>query len=273
MDFDNKYIDEEIISKLAALLTLEEDTFAALSPHILDAIEEGLNNEEYKRECAKGLRENYITKDGLEKEMNEVFTTVDEELADYSEQKREFMKQFYGKVYNSIISLLDKNQRAIHIPIELCNPDAKVPTYAHEGDAGMDVYSPIDVTLAPGETKIIPLGFKAAIPVGYELQVRPRSGLSSRTHLRVANAPGTIDSGYRGEVGVILHNSAAPLIDIGDNDTPRDGVLYGPTYEISKGDRIAQLVLQEVPTAMFVETSDISKIGVDRGGGYGSSGK
>lgn len=273
MDFNNKYVDEEIISKLAALLMLEEDAFATLSPHVLDAIEEGLSDEDYKRECAKGLRENFITKDGLENEMKEVFATVDEQLADYSEQKREFMKQFYGKVYNSIISLLDKSKRAVHIPIELCHPDAKIPTYAHEGDAGMDVYSPIDVTLAPGETKIIPLGFKVAVPVGYELQVRARSGLSARTSLRVANGIGTVDSGYRGEVGVILHNSAAPLLDIGDNDAPRDGALYGPSYEISKGDRIAQLVLQEVPTAMFVETPDISKIGVDRGGGWGSSGK
>ena len=79
--------------------------------------------------------------------------------------------------------------------------------------------------------------------------------------------------GYRAEVGVILYNSAPPILDIGDNGHPRDGILYGRSYTISKGDRIAQLVLQKVPQAIFIPTSDVSVIGTNRNGGWGSTGK
>ena len=101
----------------------------------------------------------------------------------------------------------------------------------------------------------VPPGLKVAIPDGYEIQVRPRSGLSLKTPLRLANAPGTIDAGYRDEICVITQNTSP--------NTP---------YRIEKGDRIAQFVLQKVPKILFREQTDVQRIGTDRGGGFGSTG-
>ena len=139
---------------------------------------------------------------------------------------------------------------------EKLRDDVKLPTYANEGDAGMDVYCPEEIKFSPGDTKVVPLGFKVAIPEGYELQVRPRSGMSLKTPFRVANSPGTIDSQYRGEVGVILDHRGSEL-----------------GLSIAKGDRIAQLVLKEVEQCEWEVVDSVDSIGSDRGGGFGSTGK
>ena len=145
--------------------------------------------------------------------------------------------------------------RIVVIPIELCRPEAVMPQYARPGDAGMDVRSMESMVIFPGDTKIIPTGIKVAIPEGYEIQIRPRSGLSLKTGLRVANSPGTIDSGYRDEIGVIIHNTS-----------------FVPET-ITKGDRIAQLVLQQVPKIAWLSCNDVSAMGSNRGGGFGSTGQ
>ncbi len=137
--------------------------------------------------------------------------------------------------------------------IELCHKNAQIPKYADIQDAGADVAIPEDVEITPGETKLVNLGFKVAIPKGFELQIRPRSGLSYKTHLRIPNSPGTIDTNFRDELKVIVHN------------------IGKETLTFKKGDRIAQLVLNEVPKAEFKEIKDIKKIKGDRGGGIGSS--
>ncbi len=144
----------------------------------------------------------------------------------------------------------------IDVQVEICREGVQLPVYAREGDAGMDVRAAVDITVAPGATVIVPTGLKVAIPAGYEIQVRPRSGMSYKTPLRVPNAPGTIDSGYRDELGVLIWNSSP--------DT---------AYEIKAGDRIAQLVLQKVPIMHFIPVENISAIGTSRGGGFGSTGK
>ncbi|AUG58808.1 dUTP diphosphatase [Acetivibrio saccincola] len=158
----------------------------------------------------------------------------------------------------------------VNVYLEICREDAIIPTYANEGDAGMDVYAAEDVLIEPGETVIVPTGIKFAIPKGYEIQVRPRSGISYKTPLRIANSPGTIDSGYRGELGIIITNTSErndyPLIE-----TNSDGNKKG-TYKIKKGDRIAQIVLQAVPRINFVKVDSVKDIGNDRGGGFGSTG-
>ena len=151
----------------------------------------------------------------------------------------------------------------VNVYLEICREDAIIPTYANEGDAGMDVYAAEDVLIEPGETVIVPTGIKFAIPKGYEIQVRPRSGISYKTPLRIANSPGTIDSGYRGELGIIITNTSErndyPLIEINS-----DGNKKG-TYKIKKGDRIAQIVLQAVPRINFVKVDSVKDIGTDRG--------
>ena len=159
------------------------------------------------------------------------------------------------------------------IYIEKCREDAKLPSYAHDGDAGMDLYAAEDVIIEPGKSALVPIGIKMAIPYGYEVQIRPRSGVSLKTPLRIPNAPGTIDRGYRDEVNVIVYNDSF-FQDEGINEPLTldcKGCIHG-TYKIRKGDRIAQMVVAKVEYASFVETDNVKAIGEDRGGGFGSSG-
>jgi len=160
----------------------------------------------------------------------------------------------------------------VDIFVEICRKDAVLPKYARPGDAGMDVCAAEEVYLRPGETKLIPTGLKFAIPVGYELQVRPRSGISLKTPLRLSNSPGTIDSGYRGELCVIMTNTSPPGSGIDEESATLDNPREKGTYKIRKGDRIAQIVLQKLPAMNLNIVDSVDKIGVDRGGGFGSTG-
>ena len=159
------------------------------------------------------------------------------------------------------------------IKIEKCRETAVIPSYAHEGDAGMDIYAAADVIVEPGSSVLVPTGLKMAIPVGYEVQIRPRSGISLKTPLRVPNAPGTIDSGYRDEVNVIIYNASQRDDTNGGEPFSLNtkGCMHG-TYKINTGDRIAQMVFAKVETCTFSECDDVSAIGGNRGGGFGSSG-
>lgn len=143
----------------------------------------------------------------------------------------------------------------VEIEIQKINPEAKMPAYAHHGDAGVDLYSVIDHVLQPGARALIPTGLKMAIPEGYEGQVRPKSGLALKHGITVLNTPGTVDAPYRGEVGVILINL--------DPKTP---------YEIKKGEKVAQMVFAKVKHAEFSEKAELTA--TTRGaGGFGSTGK
>lgn len=161
----------------------------------------------------------------------------------------------------------------VEVFIEICREGAVLPAYARPGDAGMDVCAAEEVIIKPGETVIVPTGLKLAIPEGYEIQVRPRSGISLKTPLRLSNSPGTIDSGYRGELGIIMTNTSAvcfcneELILTVDNKENEKG-----TYKIRKGDRVAQIVIQVVPKMKFTLVNSVEDIGEDRGGGFGSTG-
>ena len=133
------------------------------------------------------------------------------------------------------------------------HPDAVLPAYAHPSDAGMDVRSVADIVIPRGGRALVPTGLVAIIPPMHEIQVRPRSGLALKHGVIVLNTPGTIDSGYRGEIGVILAN-------FGDSD-----------FYVAKGDKVAQLVFAPVVQPEVVETDTIDE--TDRGaGGFGSTG-
>ena len=133
------------------------------------------------------------------------------------------------------------------------HPDAVLPSYAHPSDAGMDVRSVEDLTIAPGKRALVHTGLVMLLPPMYEAQVRPRSGLALKSGITVLNTPGTIDSGYRGEVGVILAN-------FGEAD-----------FHVKKGDKIAQIVIAPVTQPEIVETTEVDE--TDRGsGGFGSTG-
>lgn len=133
------------------------------------------------------------------------------------------------------------------------HPDAVLPAYAHPSDAGMDIRSVESLVIPPGKRALVKTGLVINLPPLYEAQVRPRSGLALKQGVTVLNTPGTIDSGYRGEIGVIL-------INLGEAD-----------FEVKTGDRIAQLVIAPVTQPTIVEATEIDE--TDRGaGGFGSTG-
>ena len=159
------------------------------------------------------------------------------------------------------------------IYIEKISEDAILPSYAHDGDAGMDLYSVEDIVIEPGQTVLVKTGLKMAIPVGMEVQIRPRSGISLNTPLRIPNAPGTIDSGYRGEICVIMENTSSPeSAEAGQVFSLKDKGNHKGTYKITKGDRVAQMVVASYVKADFSLVSDVTIIGNDRAGGFGSTG-
>jgi len=162
---------------------------------------------------------------------------------------------------------------SVEVFVEICREGAILPAYARPGDAGMDVYAAEDVIIRPGETVIVPTGIKIAIPKGYEIQIRPRSGISYKTPLRISNSPGTIDSGYRDELGIIMTNTSS-ICCYNEEEcyTIEDsGNLMG-VYKIRKGDRIAQMVLQVVPEIKLTVVDSVNAIGNNWGGGFGSTG-
>jgi len=144
---------------------------------------------------------------------------------------------------------------SVEIPIELCRPSAVIPCYVHPADGGMDVVCPLEVIIPAGHTVIVPTGLKVAVPEGWMLLVFPRSGLSAKTGLRVANSPGLIDAGYRDEVGIILHNTAME------------------DFTVLAGARIAQFVLVRRTAINFHQVPAVAEIGSNRGGGFGHSGE
>lgn len=140
------------------------------------------------------------------------------------------------------------------LPIKRLDSDVILPSYAYEGDAGLDLRANVDVDIAPFERKLIPTGLAVAIPEGFAGFVQPRSGLALKSGLSMANTPGLIDAHYRGELKVIAVNL--------DANEP---------IHISKGERIAQLVIQRVPVVSLMEVDELDK--TDRGTeGFGSSG-
>lgn len=170
--------------------------------------------------------------------------------------------------------MLEKNSDCIFVPFVRLSPHAVLVSYAHEHDAGMDIFASEDVLLLPGQTKLVPSGLAAAIPEGYEAQIRPRSGLSLKTMLRIPNSPGTIDAGYRDEICVIMHNASFLPSDTVDSQpfTPDEKNNRHGTYLIRRGDKIAQMVFSKVSHARAEFVDSLAGIGEDRLGGFGSTG-
>jgi len=146
----------------------------------------------------------------------------------------------------------------VTVKIKKLHPDAVIPQYAHEGDAGFDLVAVEDVIIGPGETKAVPLGLAFEIPEGYEMQIRPRSGVSGKTKLRIPNAPGTVDSCYRGEIKVLMENTREPRKSVSYVHTVSNiagraliipETVRPKSYLVQKGDRIAQGVLQRSTTS------------------------
>jgi len=143
---------------------------------------------------------------------------------------------------------------SVDVLLRRLDPELPAPSYAHDGDAGADLVTAVDLDLAPGERAMVPTGTAIALPEGFAAFVHPRSGLAARCGMALVNAPGTIDAGYRGEIQVIVIN-----LD------PKEPI------RLNRGDRIAQLVIQRVERARFVEVEELPE-SVRADGGFGSTG-
>ncbi len=142
----------------------------------------------------------------------------------------------------------------LKVKIKKINPDSIIPAYVHEGDSGFDLYSIEDYILKPGERRGIGTGLVFEIPLGYEMQIRPKSGLALKNGITVLNTPATIDSGYRGEIKVIIINHS------------------NENYQVKKGEKVAQGVIIKVERVLIEEVKVVSE--TSRGeGGFGSTGK
>jgi dUTP pyrophosphatase len=144
---------------------------------------------------------------------------------------------------------------SVKVLIKRLDPGVPLPIYAKGGDAGADIVSAVDITLAPGERALVPTGISIALPDGYVALVHPRSGLAIKHGVTMVNAPGTVDAGYRGELKLILINHDS-----------------SESVSFKRGDRVAQLVIQQVERAEFIEVQELP--GSGRGtDGFGSTGR
>ena len=272
--------NENFLREFAALLSLPDEEFDLLAPGLIQSTQQTLNNPNNKLLLAQAYGADGVGAEDLQEGFNTVLEAIEKE-SDFSQTKKDFLKEFFGSIVSTVSSVEGIGKKTVQIPIELCHPNAKIPQYAHETDSGMDVYALDDIVVKPGETVLVPTGIKVALPPGYELQVRPKSGRALKTKLRVANTPGTVDQGYRDEIKVIIENVDPPIRSINTKDwdgTSRTAhvcfadIEFGQDYVIGKGEKFAQLVLCEVPKAAFYRVDSVKDIGENRNGGFGSTG-
>lgn len=289
--FDSEISDEELqqfyeenqdaidliggLDMFESLMSLDDDSFNELRPQFLQLFAETLREPESIAEFRTLAMAQGYTKEAAKADFETALEAINS-IDFLSEPKKDFLKEIYTMVSNQLEETINTMNRVVRIPCELAD-GIVLPTYAHDTDAGMDIYAQEEYTIAPGESIIIPTGIKCAIPEGYAILIQPRSGQSAKTKLRIANTPGLIDAGYRNEIGVIVENIEPPFKDI-DYDFDDNGeihiksILHGQSYTIAPGQRFAQMRLVQVPKAEFVQVESVGEIGEDRGGGFGSTG-
>ena len=271
---DQEKTSEEI---LGTILAMPEKDFEIIRPLFQEVMVEAFNEPQAQMQLVQALAQSGIS---VEQLINHVDEIADELVAnkeiELSDSKRDFLKSVLVGVSNAVSSSTINPAHIVEIPIEVCREGAKIPTYATDGSAALDIYSPEEYSINPGETIIIPIGIKVAIPHGYALLIQPRSGMSRKTKLRIANTPGLIDEDYHEEIGVIIENIYPKVLDV-DQHLPSDHFElvkeYGASFTIGKGERFAQMRLVEVP---HVKWREVNKLGVfenDHGAGFGSTGE
>lgn len=262
---------------LAALLSLPDEDFEALRPIMQEVIISIYDEPQTKLQILQALNESGITINDLINNTDEIAKIIlqidDPQISD---SKKDFLQTIFVTMANSLSDSTLNPARLIQIPVEICRENVKLPTYATDGAGAMDIYSPEEVELAPGECKIIPIGIKVAIPHGYGLLIQPRSGLSRKLKLRIPNTPGLIDEDYHEEIGVIVENTDTKIKDI-DEYLPSDHFElvkeYGASITIGKGERFAQMRLVEIPRVIWHEVKSIGNFENDHGKGFGSTGE
>lgn len=267
-------LDGNSIDAIAVLLSMDDAQFELVSPGILDSFLRSLNTTNARLMLAQSINATGSTAESVQNEFLQLVNEVDT-ITDLTAPKRDFLKKLLRGINTAISETEGIAKRYIQIPFVKCHPDAKMPEYAHPDDSGMDVYAVNDYVIHPGETKLIPTGIKVAVPNGYEIQIRPKSGRALKTKMRIANSIGTVDAGFRGELQVIIENIEPPIKDItydfDDSGRPIiTSILRGSDMTIGKGEKFAQLVLMEVPKAVLFQVENLDD--TERGnGGFGST--
>ena len=242
----------QTMGQLIQLLELPDNQFNAVYPKMKKELERAFGSNAVRKEILAQLTLSPIEDlqgelTGIEKMIAEI--NKDDSL---SANKKDILTGILSQSASLISSVVKIPRELIDVKVQKIHEDAVIPEYAHVTDAGADIYAIEDMAVKPHTTVLVRTGLKVAIPTGYEIQIRPRSGMSLKTTMRIANTPGTIDAGYRGEVCVIMENT---------------GNL---TYNISKGDKVAQMVIAPVPMINWIETNELDN--TDRGeGGFGST--
>lgn len=282
MGIDNiKNINENqqnAIDTFAQILALPDEEFKTFSQLFLDTLEKELTDPKNISTIQIIFKNSGIDVENFVDSADDLCESLKEKYGkDLGEDRIDFLVKMVILFKNAVRANGNLGKKIVTIQVEKCSEDTKIPTYARVGDAGMDIYSTEEVTLAPGEKKLIGTGIKIAIPEGYEIEIVPKSGIALKTGLKVSNSPATIDSGYRDEIKVIVENSEPSIKDIeytfDNNGNPViKSILHGKSYTIEKGQKIAQIILKEVPMINFQEVKNISEISGDRGGGFGSTG-
>lgn len=274
--------DEETdgLKAIGAILTLSDEAFEQLKPILMSNIETAFYTPDAQIALAQMMNMQGIRIEDFTNNIDQLVESIGEitaEGVELSESKKDLLKFIFTSFANSMSESLKVGHRIITIPVELCRENAKLPTYATNGSAAMDIYSPEEYVIGPGETVLIPTGLKVNIPYGYALLIQPRSGLSRKTKLRVANTPGLIDCDYHQEIGVIIENIDSPIKDaqlgeVPDHDHFDVVPLYGSSYTIGKGERFAQMRLVEVPMVNWLPMESLGDFNNDHGEGFGSTG-
>ena len=246
----------DVINQIFMVLDLPDEQFDPVYPKMKESLKDVMNNVDMQKEIISTSRQTPLAEGDIE-EAKEFINSFIEEINNdetLSTNKKDMLITLIEQSMNVTFDLAQNPRERIGVKIQLINEDAKLPEYAHDSDAGADIFAVEETVIPPHQTAIIKTGIKVAIPAGYEIQIRPRSGLSLKTPLRIANAPGTIDANYRGEVGVIITNT---------------GNL---TQTIAKHDKIAQMVIAPVPMITWETVDNLDE--TDRGSnGFGSTDK
>ena len=262
---------------IASLLAMPDNDFEVLRPIFQEAIIKTYEDPQSQMLLIKLFAQSGISIEDLVNHSDEIadqmFNKSDVPL---SETKKDFLKFVFASAANSISSSIINPAHVVEIPVELCRENAKLPTYSTNGAAAMDIYSPEEYTIDCGQTIIIPIGIKVAIPHGYALLIQPRSGMSARMKVRIPNSPGLIDEDYHEEIGVIIENTDIHVKDV-DVYEPSDHFElvkeYGSPITIGKGERFAQLRLIEVPRVQWRQVNSLGGFKDDHGMGFGHSGQ
>lgn len=270
--------DVDGLKILGAILTMPDEQFETVKPIFMSNIEQSFNTPEAVIGFAQMMNQNGVKIEDFTDNIDGLIEAVDQlaaEGVELTDSKKDLLKFIFATFANTMEQTGAVSHRIITIPIELCREGAKLPVYATNGSAAMDIYSPEEYTIGPGECVIIPTGLKVNIPIGYALLIQPRSGMSRKTKLRIANTPGLIDSDYHEEIGVIVENIDSPLKDFQiqqDGESLLQGPLYGSSFTIGKGERFAQIRLVEVPIVNWLPVNSLGSFENDHGAGFGGTG-